>query len=181
MKIETNTDEAGSIVLKEVFNGVYFEAESGNKLAVVMRDDGFEICAIPKGSSALPWAVVNMETGQADSLLNPRPLTNNNTVAWAVDRWNQEVKNRPLVNVHRRTLDDTWRQVIKHHGGNPNQLLGPTHDMLVWLRDNPTEKIDIEPEWKSGCASVWEAPTTPVADAIEPIAGGLDVTYALKP
>ena len=50
---------------------------------------------------------------------------------WAVERWNAEVKDRPLVNVHRRILDDTWRQVIRYAGGNPDKLIGPDHDTLV--------------------------------------------------
>jgi hypothetical protein len=51
-------------------------------------------------------------------------------LTWAVQRWNDEVKNRPLVNVHRRTLDDTWRQVMRHFGGDPDALVGPSHDSL---------------------------------------------------
>ncbi len=52
-------------------------------------------------------------------------------LAWAVERWNAEVKNRPLVNVHRRSLDDTWRQVMRHFGGDPDALVGPSHDELL--------------------------------------------------
>ena len=50
---------------------------------------------------------------------------------WAVDRWSAEVSNRPLVNVHRRALDDTWRQVIRHCGGDANALIGPSHSELL--------------------------------------------------
>lgn len=50
---------------------------------------------------------------------------------FAVSRWNAEVKNRPLRNVHRRTLDDTWRQVIRFAGGDDVSLCGPVHDDLV--------------------------------------------------
>jgi hypothetical protein len=50
---------------------------------------------------------------------------------WAVGQWRAEVENRPLVNVHRRTLDDTWRQVIRFAGGDPDELVGPSHDVLV--------------------------------------------------
>ena len=42
----------------------------------------------------------------------------NEHVRWAVRRWETEVKNRPLQNIHRRQLDDTWRQVIRHFGGD---------------------------------------------------------------
>lgn len=52
-------------------------------------------------------------------------------LGWAVSRWDAEVKNRPLQNVHRRTLDDTWRQVIQYFGGDDAMLCGPTHDELV--------------------------------------------------
>lgn len=50
---------------------------------------------------------------------------------WAVERWHAEVSQRPLVNVHRRSLDDTWRQVIKRLGGDDVALCGPTHDDLL--------------------------------------------------
>ncbi len=63
-------------------------------------------------------------------------------VAWAAGRWEAEVKNRPLRNIHRRTLDDTWRQVIRHYGGDGGALCGPTHDELLDCnlveRDTPT-------------------------------------------
>jgi len=54
-----------------------------------------------------------------------------NLLSWAVDRWLAEVSNRPLVNIHRRTLDDTWRQVIRFAGGDPDELIGPSHDALL--------------------------------------------------
>lgn len=44
-------------------------------------------------------------------------------LGWAVERWNAEVKDRPLENINRRPLDDTWRQVIRKLGGNPDKLL----------------------------------------------------------
>jgi hypothetical protein len=50
---------------------------------------------------------------------------------WAVFKWNDEVKNRPLVNIHRRSLDDAWRQVIRWAGGDPISLVGPSHDQLL--------------------------------------------------
>lgn len=51
-------------------------------------------------------------------------------LAWAVSRWEAEVKNRPLKSIHRRSLDTTWRQVIRYLGGNDRALCGPTHDDL---------------------------------------------------
>lgn len=49
---------------------------------------------------------------------------------WAAERWHAEVANRPMVNVHRRALDDTWRQVLRHLGVDDRARLGPTHDEL---------------------------------------------------
>ncbi|WP_420213463.1 Lar family restriction alleviation protein (plasmid) [Burkholderia aenigmatica] len=62
---------------------------------------------------------------------------------WAVERWEAEVKNRPLVNVHRRALDDTWRQVIRHCGGDDVSLLGPRHGDL--LASNPVKTTEPDP------------------------------------
>lgn len=57
--------------------------------------------------------------------------SNNEIVAFAVTRWIAEVKDRPLSNVHRRTLDDTWRKMIRFGGGDPDELVGPSHDALL--------------------------------------------------
>lgn len=60
---------------------------------------------------------------------------NGDHLAWAVSRWKAEVENRPLHNVHRRTLDDTWRQVIRRLGGAPGDLLPMAdHDTLLDAR-----------------------------------------------
>lgn len=61
---------------------------------------------------------------------------------WAIERWNAEVRNRPLVNVHRRALDDTWRQVIRHCGADDVALLGPKHGDLVAAATTPTVAAD---------------------------------------
>lgn len=50
---------------------------------------------------------------------------------WAVSRWHAEVSQRPLVNAHRRSFDDTWRQVIRFAGGDDVALCGPRHDDLL--------------------------------------------------
>jgi hypothetical protein len=50
---------------------------------------------------------------------------------WAVSRWYAEVANRPLQNIHRRSLDDTWRQVIRYCGGDDVALCGLSHDELL--------------------------------------------------
>ena len=67
-----------------------------------------------------------------------------NALSWAVDRWNDEVKYRPLVNKNRRALDDTWRQVMRRFGGDPDQLVGPSHDAL--LATPPTEPAPPQPK-----------------------------------
>lgn len=59
---------------------------------------------------------------------------------WAVSRWKAEVENRPLINVHRRTLDDTWRQVILYAGGDPVDLVGTDHDTRLALQQKESEK-----------------------------------------
>ncbi len=51
-------------------------------------------------------------------------------IDWAVERWNAEVKYRPMVNIHRRSLDDAWRQVLRYLGVDDRERLGPTHDEL---------------------------------------------------
>src|SRR5271169_5458805 len=61
-----------------------------------------------------------VQTTEASSLLT-----------WAVSRWNAEVADRPLRNIHRRALDDIWRQVIRFAGRDPIALLGPSHDDLL--------------------------------------------------
>src|SRR5690625_2434006 len=67
----------------------------------------------------------------ADALNQQPAAVDEAAVRWAVERWNDEVANRPLVNVHRRTLDITWRQVIRHFGGDDVTLCGPRHDDLA--------------------------------------------------
>ncbi|WP_244119696.1 hypothetical protein [Burkholderia gladioli] len=66
-------------------------------------------------------------------------------VQWATERWDAEVKHRPLINVHRRSLDDTWRQVIRHCGGDDVSLLGPRHDAL--LAANPIKTTERDPSF----------------------------------
>ncbi len=66
----------------------------------------------------------------------PAPAGVQEHLAWAVERWHDEVRYRPIVNVNRRPLDDAWRQVIRHFGGDPEALLPlPRHDVLV--QENP--------------------------------------------
>jgi len=58
---------------------------------------------------------------------------------WAVERWRCEVEHRPLVNIHRRSLDDAWRQVIRKLNGDPDLLVGPAHDDLLQALDQGAE------------------------------------------
>lgn len=58
-------------------------------------------------------------------------MDNTTLLNWAVEQWNKQVLNRPLINIHRRSLDDVWRQVIKKFGGNDLELIGPHHDELL--------------------------------------------------
>ena len=57
--------------------------------------------------------------------------TGNALLAWACERWRDEVQDRPLFNKNHRALDDTWRQVVRYAGGDPAELLGPAHDELL--------------------------------------------------
>jgi len=41
MKIET--DENGTLTFKEVYNSIILESDDGDKIAICMRDGGFEI------------------------------------------------------------------------------------------------------------------------------------------
>ncbi|MBB4817080.1 hypothetical protein HNP29_000437 [Pseudomonas alcaligenes] len=66
---------------------------------------------------------------QPDAVSVPREL-----LEWAVERWHAEVSQRPLANVHRRTLDDTWRQIITRLGGDHGLLCGPRHDDILSTR-----------------------------------------------
>lgn len=95
----------------------------------------------------LHYLFLNDETGAARdgwkaglmyavSQIKARTPTAGDTVAWAVARWESEVKNRPMQNIHRRTLDDTWRQVIRNFGGDPDTLIGPDHDTLMCEKGN---------------------------------------------
>ena len=71
------------------------------------------------------------QPAQAEAVPPSNLIDPGSVVSFAVDRWLAEVANRPLVNKNRRTLDDTWRQVIRRFGGDPDVLLGPPHDELV--------------------------------------------------
>lgn len=115
------------------------------------------------------------------ALAQPAPLQP--LIDWAVERWNAEVKNRPMVNIHRRSLDDTWRQVLRHLGVDDRERLGPTHDELraeigskEWEAMNgnaaPVQQCPnckgtfsptaLDPEWKGRCECIDPAKPAPV-------------------
>ncbi|WP_185643534.1 hypothetical protein [Burkholderia sp. Bp8990] len=85
---------------------------------------------------------------------------------WAVERWDAEVKNRPLINVHRRSLDDTWRQVIRHLGGDDVSLLGPRHDAL--LAANPIKPMPAAERFSPAALIVRDCCETDPDDPKEP-------------
>jgi hypothetical protein len=58
-------------------------------------------------------------------------ISDKEAALWAIERWHIEVANRPVRNIHRRSLDDTWRQVIRHFGFDDVEYCGPAHDDLV--------------------------------------------------
>lgn len=76
------------------------------------------------------WKPVNED--QAEGTLQRQYWNEQGMIDWVVSRWNAEVANRPLINVHRRSLDDTWRQVLRHLGADDRKLIGPTHDELLF-------------------------------------------------
>jgi hypothetical protein len=59
------------------------------------------------------------------------------------------------VNKHRRTLDDTWRQVIRYAGGDPEALIGPAHDAL--LADKPKAAADARAVSDAQCDAIAKA------------------------
>ena len=83
------------------------------------------------GVSEVAIRVQEIRLDQLRTLAQQPAAVDGAAVRWAVERWNDEVANRPLVNVHRRTLDITWRQVIRHFGGDDVALCGPRHDDLA--------------------------------------------------
>ena len=72
---------------------------------------------------------------------------------WATERWNAEVRNRPLINVHRRALDDTWRQVIRYSGADDVAALGPKHSDLVAAAPTPTVAADAAAQEECTCSA----------------------------
>jgi hypothetical protein len=49
-------------------------------------------------------------------LIDERDDTLRDVGEWAQERWNEEVRDRPNVNIYRHPIDTTWRQVMRHCG-----------------------------------------------------------------
>ena len=71
MKIDT--DQYGSLRLKEIFSGVLLETEEGNQLGVCMRDDTLEINVLPGRKNSNNWWRVNMQTGRIENMREAYP------------------------------------------------------------------------------------------------------------
>ncbi len=68
------------------------------------------------------------------------------SLEWAVQGWRAEVKHRPLVNEHRRSLDWMWRKMVRRFGGDPDALLGPDHDVMQGFAPMPLHKASPGPD-----------------------------------
>lgn len=78
-----------------------------------------------KPGHGLPWV------GEDEPQEQPKDADRSSVVSWAVERWRAEVASRPIENIHRAAMDRTWRQVIRHYGGDDIALLGPEHSTLA--------------------------------------------------
>jgi hypothetical protein len=72
-------------------------------------------------------------------------------IAYAVDRWNIEVKSFER-DERIRGLDITWREIIRRWGGDDLALLGPLADDIAeedikWEKSvpPPAEEVQVEP------------------------------------
>jgi hypothetical protein len=80
---------------------------------------------------------------------------------WAVSRWRDEVEHRPLVNKNRRPLDDAWRQVMRYAGLDPDEAVGPAHDVLVQAAPAPVAPQPCEWRLTDLDAGIWSAACDP--------------------
>lgn len=77
------------------------------------------------------WYLRGDEIAELNAKLGEQQSVPDGLLDWAVDRWHAEVSQRPLINIHRRALDETWRQIIRKLGGAPVDLCGPAHADLL--------------------------------------------------
>lgn len=115
----TREDEDGDLYLDWTVEGGISALEFAGQLLLVAHGD----ITGEDGSGEVYSALSSIpETG----VVVEREL-----LGWAVSKWHQEVANRPTQNIHRRSLDDTWRQVIRKLNGDPDVLCGPSHDAIL--------------------------------------------------
>lgn len=129
------SDQAEAEALRRQVQGLRATCRQGWRML-------YMACSDDQGKTQLVNSDINNRSvNHVMGMLHAAATTSENSMLlWAVERWTAEVAHRPLINVHRRTLDDTWRQVITYLGGNPNQLLGPDHDTLVELNHEENKK-----------------------------------------
>lgn len=113
--------EACSVVVKKA-------CEHLNSFAIAWGSDGARNTA--RNLAEIHDAIRALPLPTPGALERVREDERQATLAWAVSRWRAEVEHRPIVNVHRRSLDDVWRQVMRHLGGDPDALVGPSHDEI---------------------------------------------------
>jgi len=68
MKIDV--DDKHNIIVKEVYCNFLMETSEGNRIAICMRDDTFEINVLPKGAAVSTWHRVDM---QARTIIKDEP------------------------------------------------------------------------------------------------------------
>lgn len=125
-------------------NEIIYHAVSGLELDFGSGEDSFK-GTINDDTLDWIWESINTALRCANVPSSAAPLpqsapVSREAVAWAVERWNAEVRDRPIVNKHRRSLDDVWRQVIRKFGGDPDALIGPSHDYLAAHPAEPAGK-----------------------------------------
>ena len=79
---------------------------------------------------------------------------------WAVTRWREDVQHRPMVNIYRPGMDKAYRCVIRHAGGDPEAIVGPTHSELV-ARDIEASRAQYGPGSQPLSAPTSSASTEP--------------------
>lgn len=86
--------------------------------------------ALPKNRECcdIPLITTTQAQAYADARANEKV---DELITWAVGKWFEQVANRPMTNIHRRSLDDTWRLILKHLGADDVALLGLDHDSLL--------------------------------------------------
>lgn len=73
MKIEIiDLNDERAICFKEVFSGVMFETEEGERLSVCMRDGAFEICTGHRDTTPIKWYSVSTNGIDQLGMKNPK-------------------------------------------------------------------------------------------------------------